>query len=88
MKLSINLVVYNGAKYVHSLFASLKKQTFEDWKLFVLDNNSQDQTKELIKKELDNFDIQSKLIENKENIGFAGGHNQLFGQTETEYFLI
>ncbi len=88
MKLSINLVTYNGAKYIPYLFASLKKQTFQDWGLLVLDNNSRDKTIELIKKELNNFDVQHQIIENKENIGFAGGHNKLYSLSKTDYFLI
>jgi GT2 family glycosyltransferase len=54
----------------------------------VIDNNSQDGTVEFIKKELSNFGIQYRLIENKENKGFAGGHNQAFKQSETEYVLL
>ncbi len=88
MKLSVNLVTWNGAKYVPLLFESLRKQTFKDWTLFVLDNNSGDNTVELIKKELSNFGVQYKIIENKENKGFAGGHNQAFKETDAQYVLL
>ena len=29
-----------------------------------------------------------QLIENKENTGFAGGHNRLFRENDSEYFLL
>ena len=87
-KLSINLVTYNGSKYIPLLFESLKKQTHKEWELLILDNNSQDNTVELIKNELNNFSIQYQLQENKENIGFAGGHNKLYGLSKIDYFLI
>jgi len=87
-KLSVHLVTWNGAKYMHFLFDSLRKQTYTDWTLFVLDNNSNDNTVELIKKELDTFSVQYRLLENKENRGFAGGHNQAFRQSDAEYVLL
>ena len=87
-KLSVHLVTWNGAKYMSYLFDTLKKQTFTDWTLLVIDNNSGDNTVEFIKKELSNFGIQHRLIENKENSGFAGGHNQAFKQSEAEYVLL
>ncbi len=88
MKLTVNLVTYNGAKYLPFLFESLKKQSFDNWILNVVDNNSTDDTAEIIKKEMNNLSVLHDLEVNKENIGFAGGHNQLYKKTITEYFLI
>ncbi|MFA7314470.1 MAG: glycosyltransferase [Candidatus Magasanikbacteria bacterium] len=93
-KLSIHLVTWNGAKYIPYLFDSLKKQTFKDWKLYIWENASSDNTKELIKKELENFDIPNEFFESEKNLGFAGGHNELYrgmGNEESgmsEYFLL
>ncbi|MFA7244958.1 MAG: glycosyltransferase family 2 protein [Candidatus Magasanikbacteria bacterium] len=93
-KLSIHLVSWNGSKYIPYLFDSLKKQTYKDWKLFVWENASSDDTAELIKKELENFDLPYEYLDSKKNIGFAGGHNELYrgmGNEErgtSEYFLL
>jgi GT2 family glycosyltransferase len=87
-KLSIHLVAWNGAKYIPYLFDSLRKQTFLDWQLFILDNNSTDETVAAIKKELENFPVHAELVENKTNLGFAGGHNFAFAKTESEYILM
>ncbi len=87
-KLVVHLVTWNGAKYVPYLFDSLRKQTYTDWTLLVIDNNSGDGTLELIKKELNNFPVQYKIIENKENKGFAGGHNHAFKESDVEYVLL
>ncbi len=86
MKLSVHLVTWNGAKYVPQLFASLKNQTFKDWKLVIWDNHSQDGMVEAMKQELQSFPFAYELIEKEENSGFAGGHNALFKQTDSEYF--
>jgi GT2 family glycosyltransferase len=88
MKLSVHLVAWNGAKYIPYLFESLRKQNFKDWFLVIVDNNSQDNTVELVKKELENFPVQYKLIENTTNTGFAPGHNSAYHETNSEYFLL
>jgi len=94
MKLSIHLVTWNGSKYIPYLFDSLKKQTYQDFKLIILDNASSDDTVAKIKSELENVHFEYELIANKENKGFAGGHNQLFEgirskeKGESEYVLL
>ena len=64
MKLSVHLVTWNGAKYIPYLFASLRAQTFRDWSLVVLDNDSKDDTVLLIEKELANWSGDKKFIKN------------------------
>lgn len=88
MKLTVHLVAWNGAKYIPHIFASLRAQTFTDWELVVLDNNSTDNTAGLIEKELENWPGAKKFIKNKVNNGFAGGHNQLYAATNSDYFLL
>ena len=87
-KLSVHLVFWNSAKYIPYLFESLRTQSFKDWFLYIVDNASADNTIELIKKELENFPVAYKIIENKENLGFAPAHNQAFADTNSEYFLL
>ncbi len=87
MKLTVHLVTWNGAKYVPALFESLRKQTFQDWKLVILDNASKDEMVVAMKKEIMDFPVEVELVESSENTGFAGGHNMLFQKTESEYFI-
>ena len=75
-KLSVHLVAWNGAKYIPYLFESLRAQTYKDWELLAIDNGSKDETADLIEQEFKNFPVPARLIRNKENNGFAGGHNQ------------
>ncbi len=88
MKLSVHLVTWNGEKYIPELFESLKKQTYTDWQLVVLDNASEDNTVKCIQQELEYVGVQSELIILKENTGFAGGHNTLFSRCNSEYLLL
>lgn len=85
---SVHLVTWNGAKYLPYLFDSLRKQTLKDWELFILDNNSPDNTVEILQKEIQNFPVPCNLTINKNNLGFAGGHNQIYKKTDSDYFLL
>ncbi|PLX28984.1 hypothetical protein C0581_00355 [Candidatus Parcubacteria bacterium] len=95
MKLSVHLVTWNGDKYIPHLFESLKKQTYKDWRLVILDNGSSDETVEKINAELIDGRLETNysvidvvLKESKENTGFSGGHNTLYRETAGEYFLL
>lgn len=87
-KVSVQLVTWNGEQYIPYLFDSLRKQTFDNWKLNIFDNDSSDGTVEAIGKELKNLDIDYHFQKNDENTGFAPGHNTLFQETNSEYFLL
>lgn len=91
MKLSIHLLTWNGAQYVPYLFESLRNQTYKEWDLLILDNASEDDTVEKIKKEMDTLGVPVKLVENATNKGFVGGHNQLFqiiSSAPSDYVLL
>jgi len=87
-KLSINLITWNGEKYISYLFESLRNQTYKDWELFVLDNGSGDGTVAAIERELKDFSALARLIKNEINVGFAVGHNRALAMAESEYVLL
>ncbi len=87
-KLTIQLVTWNGKRYIPYLFASLRKQTFQDFILQVLDNGSTDGTVAAIEHELTTCTFAHQFIRNQTNSGFVGGHNQLFAEGESEYVLL
>lgn len=67
---SIVVVNYNGEKYVERCISSILSQTYKNLEIIFVDNNSKDNSVEIIKKY-----PQIKLIESKENLYFAGGNN-------------
>ncbi len=87
-KLTLSIVVRNGAEYISYLVASLKNQIFKDFEMIVVDNGSTDKTKELIKSELDQSGIEYRLIENSVNQGFAIGNNQAYKLCRTPFFAL
>lgn len=87
-KLTINLVVYNGEKYIPYLLESLKKQTFKDFEMIIIDNASTDKTVILAEESLKDSGIEYRLIKNSENLGFSPGHNQALKEVKTPYFIL
>ncbi len=87
-KLNIHLVTYNNEKYIPYLFDSLRRQTFQEWDLLIIDNASSDATVQSIHGEFSSMKTKCNLIANKENTGFAGGHNHAFKQAGAQYLLL
>lgn len=88
MKLLVQLVTWNGAKYVPHLFYSLRHQTYKDWKLFILDNASGDDMVQKMKEACQNFPVPVEFVQNTTNSGFAGGHNYIYKNSESEHLLL
>lgn len=48
IKVSINLITFNRANFIHQAIDSVLAQTFSDWELIIIDDASSDNTKELV----------------------------------------
>lgn len=83
--LSINLVVNNGENFIRRSLDSVKKQDYppELLEVNILDNNSTDQTREIIRQEFPEFN----LMENSDNVGFWAGQEKLFPQNRGEFII-
>jgi GT2 family glycosyltransferase len=69
--ISILVLNHNGKHLLKPCLESIFGQTFTDYEVIVVDNNSNDGSAEYIKENFTNI----TLIENPENLGFAGGNN-------------
>lgn len=70
MKVYCIIVTYNGMRWIENCISSIKEDKV-DLEILVVDNNSTDQTVQIIK---DEFPF-VRLIEKKENLGFGGANN-------------
>lgn len=68
---SIVIVNYNGARIIEECLHSLYKQTLSQIEIIVVDNNSSDNSIEILNKHADKI----KLIKSSNNNGFAKGNN-------------
>jgi len=86
-KLTIGILVWNGEKYLPALFESLKKQTWQDFEIIVVDNASSDGSKEILRFAQDDRQWM-RLVHNPTNVGFTAGHNQIFALSQSPYHLV
>ncbi|MCK5510020.1 glycosyltransferase family 2 protein [Candidatus Parcubacteria bacterium] len=86
MKLSIIIVSWNVAGKLKGNLKAIYSSDLDksDFEVFVVDNNSHDNTIDIVKKEFP----QVKLIANSENLGFAKANNQAIKQAKGEYILL
>ena len=75
---------YNGKSYLPALFDSIKKQTYKNIKLTVVDNGSFDKSVDLIEKEYPWVN----LIRSKKNLFFPRGNNLAISNTNGEYIFL
>lgn len=90
-KVSINILLYNGKKYIRACLESVFNQTYQNIEINVLDNNTHlDDWQEVnrVKRELCPSSIRCHLIKSKKNLGFARGHNFLIKHSRGKYMLL
>ena len=72
-RFSIIIVTYESGDWIEACLDALKRQTFNDFEVIVVDNASADDSVEKVRAS----DLSLlKLIESEENTGFSGGCNQ------------
>lgn len=71
--LGIVIANWNGEKLIDKCLLSLRNQEFKNFKVYIIDNNSQDKSKEIINTYKNDFSID--LTEMDYNSGFAPANN-------------
>lgn len=85
IKVSGCIVTYNNSNIIISCVKSLFKWTQNvDFKLYIVDNNSTDDTVLIVK----NHFPQVIIIKNNENKGFGDGHNKVLSQIDSKYHFV
>jgi GT2 family glycosyltransferase len=85
---SIIVLTYNAEKYIEDCLQSVFAQTHEDIELIIVDNVSKDQSVEIVKNIIRYTKIPVRIIENKTNLGYAGGNNLGIKESGGEYLFI
>jgi glucose-1-phosphate thymidylyltransferase len=76
------LVLNNSEKYIIPALESLQNQDYENLKITVFDNNSQDDSLKIIREKFPEI----KIIESAKNVGFAKGHNSILKECENDFY--
>jgi glycosyltransferase EpsH len=85
-KISVNVPVYNTAKYLRACLDSLVAQTFEDFEVVCIDDGSTDNSIEIIK-EFVNRDKRFRLLKNKAGKGASTTRNTGIVASSGEYIV-
>ncbi len=89
MRVSVVVVAYNAQTTIRETISSLQGQSFKDYEIIVVDNNSHDNTVSIVR-ELFTAENRRccKLICNSINTGFAGGNITGFKHAAGEYIAL
>lgn len=87
---SVVVVNYNGQKYIDELLASLQNQISNNftYEIVFVDNNSADDSVKYIQQHWAEKIKNLKVVESKENLGFAGGNNLGVKESQGKYFVL
>jgi len=83
-KVSIIIPHYNGLQILQDCLQSLYQNSFTDFETILIDNGSTDGSQKFVK---ENYP-QVNLIENEENLGYAGACNQGMKLSKLDYILL
>lgn len=85
IEISINIPVYNTAKYLRQLIASIQNQTFKDFEAIFVDDGSTDDSVEIIRSY---DDPRFRVIELSKNHGVSRALNVAADSSTGKYLLI
>jgi GT2 family glycosyltransferase len=83
-EISVIVLNWNGKHFLETCLTALRRQTFRDFEVILVDNGSTDGTVEYVR---DNFP-EVKLVALKENFGFTGGNIAGYGHAKGELVVL
>lgn len=83
---SIIILNYNGKEFLKDCLDSVLVQTFRDFEVIFVDNNSSDDSMDFVKKNY--TDSRLKVLSTERNLGFAGGNNFGLKNSNGEYIVL
>jgi len=86
-KIAVLLGVYNGGPYLRVQLDSLISQTFRDWTLYIRDDASTDNTKEIIREYCSNYNFIKEIDDEDGNLGCNGNYFRLLSCVESKYYM-
>ena len=82
--ISVIVPAYNAEKYIVSCVESVRKQTFQDWEMVIVDDGSKDKTRELCDQCAAN-DERIRVIHLRKNAGVSNARNVGLSNAQGEY---
>ncbi len=83
-KVTVVQVIYNNRRFIEPVFSAIFAQTYKDFNVVAVIAGNEDGGKELL---MEKFP-QVEIIDPGFNIGFAAGHNLVFGKYQSDFFQL
>ena len=83
---TVGIPVYNGEKVIKKSFLSIFKQTYKNLEIIVIDDNSNDNSFQILKK-ITSGKKNTKLFKNKKNMGISYTYSRLVKLAKGKLFL-
>jgi len=84
----ILMATYNGEKFISEQLDSIINQDFKDWKLFIRDDGSRDNTLNIIREYLKKYPERIELIDNEnKNLGAKLNFGELMKHSKNRYCM-
>ena len=88
MKVNILMSTYNGQQFLAEQIRSIQEQSYTDWTLFIRDDGSSDNTKEILK-DFERQDSRIYLIDSdkSDNLGVIKSFHKLVNHDRADYYF-
>ncbi|MHC8949415.1 glycosyltransferase family 2 protein [Sphingobacterium hungaricum] len=83
-KVAVVILNWNGKFFLQKFLPSVYNSSYPNIDFIIGDNNSTDDSLEFVKANYPTL----RIIQNSENLGFAGGYNEILKQVEADYFVL
>lgn len=83
-KVSVVIPAYNNEKTIVSTIESVKKQTYRNMEIIIIDDNSKDNTLQIIQEQREQ-DRRIKIVHNEKNLGMTENWNKCLHMAEGEF---
>lgn len=74
-KIAVLVVTHNERNNISNLFKSLSEQTYNNFKIFIIDNNSKDDTLKVVNNLNNTYKFEVEIIKLKEDTGYTFANN-------------
>lgn len=81
---SVVTPAYNAARFIEETMDSVRAQTYQDWEMIVVDDQSTDKTVELVK-QYEQMDSRIQLVQLEQNSGSAIARNTAMDHAKGKY---
>jgi len=88
LTVAVLMTTYNGEKFLKQQLDSILSQTYQNYKLYISDDNSSDSTVQIISKYQNNHPDKIFYKVNQNNIGFVENFENLIAQSDENYMAL